>query len=265
MATFVLIHGGGHGGWCWDRLSPFLQAEWHKVFAPTLSGVGEKQHLVNDQIDLESHITEIATFLAAEDLTDVILAGHSYGGMVITGVADRLPKRIATLVYLDAVIPLHGESVLDASPGLRALGQSGVRVIDGVELGLWPDTFPLEVFGLVEPEDIAFVVERLTPHPWKTFTQPLVLGHSAALEQIPRAIINCSSTLATRPLETRGRWALGERVFEIDTGHDLMITEPAQVAQMLLELVGSDGAPVLTTPTANLKKQRPPRPGLAPD
>src|SRR2546421_3661916 len=102
MATYVLVHGGGHGGWCYGRVARILRSEGHDVHAPTLSGLGERSHLLSPQVDLDRHIRDITMVLHYEDLRDVILVGHSYGGMVITGVADRAPDRIARLVYLDA-------------------------------------------------------------------------------------------------------------------------------------------------------------------
>src|SRR5580700_2534506 len=100
-ATYVLVHGGGHGGWCWQRVVPLLRAAGHEVYTPTLTGLGERSHLLRPDIDLDTHIADVVGVLRYEDLTDVILVGHSYGGMVITGVADRALARIGQLVYLD--------------------------------------------------------------------------------------------------------------------------------------------------------------------
>src|SRR5438094_3814977 len=99
MATYVLVHGGGHGGWCYDRLSPLLRAAAHEVYAPTLTGLADRKHLLNASINLDTHITDVVNLLFYHDLKDVILAGHSYGGMVITGVADRAEGRVGQLVY----------------------------------------------------------------------------------------------------------------------------------------------------------------------
>ena len=119
MATYLLVHGAWHGGWCWRRVTDILRAEGHTVFTPTLTGLGERAHLARPEIDLETHISDVLGVLDAEELDDVILCGHSYGGMVITGVADRLPGRIKALVYLDAFVPEHGESVIDLYAGPR--------------------------------------------------------------------------------------------------------------------------------------------------
>jgi pimeloyl-ACP methyl ester carboxylesterase len=121
MATFVLVHGSLHGGWCWKRVVPRLRSAGHDVFTPTLSGLGERVHLVHPGIDLDTHIQDVLGVLEYEDLHDVVLVGHSYGTMVITGAADRLPGRIAHLVYLDGVMACDGKAALDFFPeGVRA-------------------------------------------------------------------------------------------------------------------------------------------------
>src|SRR5262245_7237499 len=111
MATYVLVHGGGHGGWCYQPVARLPAAEGHTVYAPTLTGVGERAHLLSAAVDLDMHIGDVVAVLHYEDLRDVVLVGHSYGGMVITGVADRVPDRIGDLVYLDAATPKNGESL----------------------------------------------------------------------------------------------------------------------------------------------------------
>src|SRR5262245_30634428 len=143
MATYVLVHGGGHGGWCWQRLSPLLRAAGHEVYAPTLTGLGERAHLLTPDVDLDTHITDVTAVLEYEDLDDVILVGHSYGCMVITGVADRALDRVGQLVYLDGSRPHDGESLRDLAPGpMEALHRAG-QVVDGVELLHFPDGGPL--------------------------------------------------------------------------------------------------------------------------
>jgi pimeloyl-ACP methyl ester carboxylesterase len=229
MASFVLVHGAGHGGWCWRKVAPRLRVAGHEVYAPTLTGVGERAHLVSPDVDLETHIADVLGVLACEDLTEVILVGHSYGGVVITGVADRAPERIAQLVYLDAIIPGDGEAAADVFPQFVF---DEVRTVDGVELGLWPD--PAR-YGIVDPEDQAWAAPRLSPHPWRSLTQPLRLKDEAAVRRFPRTIVNCTDRLKYVEGVWRERLFDGERVHEIDTGHDLMISEPEAVAQMLLE------------------------------
>jgi pimeloyl-ACP methyl ester carboxylesterase len=239
MATFVLVHGGAHGGWCYRRVAEILRAAGHEVHAPTMTGVGERSHLVRPEVDLDLHIRDVVAVLRYEDLRDVILVGHSYGGMVITGVADRVPDRIGHLVYLDAAMPISGESLADVTPPLMGAVQRDMRVVDGVELVLFPGTEPMvPYYGVTDPDDVAWMKERLTPHPWKCFTQPLQLTNEDALWAIPQSAICCTSTLdALAPRMERARAA--GRVWAIDTGHDLMITEPEAVAARLLDVASS--------------------------
>ena len=138
MATYVLVHGGGHGGWCYRRVARLLQSEGHEVFTPTFTGLGERAHLLDDRVDLNRHIEDVVAVLHYEDLRDVILVGHSYGGMVITGVADRVSDRIGKLVFLDAANPVNGQSLVDVSgPIIEAVRPMGT-IVDGMELVLLP-------------------------------------------------------------------------------------------------------------------------------
>src|SRR5262245_39709780 len=132
MRTYVLVHGGGHGGWCYQRLSPLLRAAGHEVYAPTLTGLGERKHLLRPDTDLETHIADIVGVLQYEGLKDVILVGHSYGGMVITGVADRAADRIGHIVYLDAANPVNGESLATHAKEIMDGLHATARVVDGV-------------------------------------------------------------------------------------------------------------------------------------
>jgi pimeloyl-ACP methyl ester carboxylesterase len=236
MATFVLVHGGGHGGWCYQRVARLLRSEGHEVYAPTMTGLGERSHLLSPRIDLDLQITDVTAVLQYEDLRDVILVGHSYGGMVITGVADRSAERIGRLVYLDAANPVNGQSLLDvAGPIIEAIRPAG-EVVDGVELVLLPSPEAGLMYGVTDPDDMAWMADRLTGHPWRCFEQPLHLTNEAALRAIPQYHIVCTSTLATRDPELMGKARTEGRLWEIDTGHDLMITEPAAVADALLQV-----------------------------
>ncbi|MBO0727753.1 MAG: alpha/beta hydrolase [Acidimicrobiaceae bacterium] len=239
MTTYVLVHGGGHGGWCWQRITPMLRSAGHEVYTPTLTGLGERSHLLGPAIDLDTHITDVVNVLHYEDLRDIVLVGHSYGGMVITGVADRVSGRVGHLVYLDASVPLDGESLAAVAPGPMDAAHAGAKVVDGVELVLFPGTDPLSFYGVTDADDIEWMKPKLTPHPWKCFSQPIRLVNEAATKDIPRTMINCTSTLRMRPPERVHRVLTGERVWEIDTGHDLMITEPKVVADMLLRVASA--------------------------
>jgi pimeloyl-ACP methyl ester carboxylesterase len=234
MATFVLVHGGGHGGWCWRPITPRLRAAGHEVYTPTLTGLGERSHLAGPDVDLDTHVADVVQVLEYEDLTDVVLAGHSYGGTVITGVADRAPGRIARLVFMDAIIPKDGEATADFFPKFV---KDQVREIDGVEMSIFPTEEVIRLhYGLSRPEDLAWATPKLLPHPWKSFTQPLRLKDEAAVERIPRTMINCTASYGWRSAEWVRRMRAAERVFDLDTGHDMMITEPEKTAEILLSL-----------------------------
>jgi pimeloyl-ACP methyl ester carboxylesterase len=215
-----------------------LRSEGHEVHAPTLTGLGERSHLLSSRIDLDLQITDVVNVLHYEDLHDVILVGHSYGGMVITGTADRAASRVGRLVYLDAANPKNGESLVDIAPIMETTRASG-RVVDGVELVLFPGTDPLGFYGVTNPDDIEWMKPKLTPHPWKCFEQKLELHNEAALWAIPQYHIVCTSTLATRDTDLIGKARADGRLWEIDTGHDLMITEPRATADALLEIARS--------------------------
>jgi len=236
MATYVLVHGGAHGGWCYRYVAAILRSAGHEVHAPTLTGLGERAHLLGPGIDLDTHITDIVAVLHYEDLRDVILVGHSYGGMVITGVADRALDRVGHLVYLDAATPVNGESLADIAAPLMNAARRQARVVDGVELVLYPGTEPLPNYGVTDPDDIAWMAERLTPHPFACFTQPLALTHEAEVGKLAQTHIVCTSTLATRDPARLAPARDAGRLWHIDTGHDLMITEPQAVADLLLRL-----------------------------
>ena len=236
MATYVLVHGGAHGGWCYQRVARILRSAGHEVYTPTMAGMGERSHLLSPDIDLDMHITDVAAVLHYEDLRDVILVGHSYGGMVITGVADRAADRVGRLVYLDAANPVNGQSLVDvAGPIIEATRPAG-EVVDGVELVLLPSPEAGLFYGVTDPDDVAWMAERLTGHPWKCFEQPLNLTNEAALWAIPQYHIVCTSTLATRDPELMEQARAANRLWAIDTGHDLMITEPEAVADALLQV-----------------------------
>lgn len=238
MATFVLVHGGGHGAWCWDRLVPLLTEAGHAVHTPVLTGVGERFAEVTADTGLETHIEDVVALFEAQDLTDVILCGHSYGGTVITGVAGRVPQRIRELVFLDAPHPRHGENLCDASPGGLSVFRELEREVDGVALTLFPTPELAAAFGLTEPEDVEWAMKHLTPHPMRCFLDRFDLADPAAVAAIPRTSIDCKETLERRGDLIRKRAKAADRCYEIDTGHDLMITKPRETAEMLLEVAG---------------------------
>jgi pimeloyl-ACP methyl ester carboxylesterase len=232
MRAFVLVHGAWHGGWCWRFVAPMLRRAGHEVFTPTLTGLGERAHLARPGIDLELHVQDVVALLEAEDLREVVLVGHSYGGMVVTGAADRCAARIRRLVYLDAFVPGNGRCALDYVLPERA---AAFRE-EGERTGTVAPP-PLSLWGLTKPEHVAFAKPRETRHPYRTFTQPIRLANEAALARLPRTFIYCSSpaTGTFDALAARVRSDPAWRFFEMKTGHDAMILVPEELAAILLE------------------------------
>ncbi len=237
-ATYVLVHGGGHGGWCYQRVATLLRAAGHNVHAPTLTGLGERAHLVNPGIDLDTHITDVVNVLQYEDLSNVILVGHSYGGMVITGVADRALSRIGHLVFLDAAHPRNGQSLAAIAAVMQDARKQG-RTVNGVEMVLWPDTDIIKNYGVTKAEDIAWMKGKLTPHPWKTFDTPLRLSNEAAVLKIPSTDITRPAPTANLPPDVATPSKRKEGAWEINTGHDMMVTAPQAVTEILLKIAAT--------------------------
>ncbi len=235
MATFVLVHGATHGAWCWRRVMPLLRAAGHEVFAPTLSGLGERAHQAHAEIDLDTHVQDVVGVFEYEDLDRVVLVGHSYAGTVIAGVADRIPGRLAHLVHLDAAAPGDGQALLDlfSLDSQAALRDEVATEGDGWRLLPGDPAF----YGVTDPEDAAWVRAKLTPQPFRTFTQPLRLAHRAGFAG-PKTYIACvaAAPAAWRDaMVTRARTEPGWRYREVATGHDAMITAPREVVDLLLE------------------------------
>ena len=240
MATYMLVHGGGHGGWCYQFVAKILRAHGHEVYTPTMTGVGEREHLLSPTVDMNLQITDIVKAIEFEDLRDVILVGHSYGGMIITGVADRIGDRIANLVYLDAAYPENGQSLVDHAGEIMLAARQTARIVNGIELILFPGDDPMSFFGVTEPDQIEWMKPKLTPHPWKCFDQKLVLKNEAAVRKIPQSFISCTYRMDDDSRKTQKALSEG-RYWEIDTGHDLMISEPQATADALLQITASSG------------------------
>jgi pimeloyl-ACP methyl ester carboxylesterase len=236
MATYVLVHGGGHGGWCYRKVKRLLETSGHEVFAPSLTGLAERSRSLSPAVDLDFHIDDVVELLRYWDLRDAIVVGHSYGGMVITGVGDRAPERVGKLVYLDAANPKNGQSLVDVTRGgINFIREAG-QVVDGVEVVLVPSSGAAAFYGVDDPGDQAWMDERFTGHPWACFEQPLRLTSEDALAAIPQYHIVCTSTLGGRDPEMIRLAQAEGRLWTVDTGHDLMITEPEFVADALREI-----------------------------
>ena len=173
--NFVLVHGGWCGGWWMSKLARALRRRGAEVFAPTLTGLGEREHLATPEVGLSTHIQDVLGVLHFEDLNDVVLVGHSYGGMVVTGVADRARDRIQRLIYFDAFVPKNGQSLYDISPPevTQALSDLAEREGEGWRV---PSPFSMEQFGVTDPELIAWNERGLVMHPLKAFTEAVALS-----------------------------------------------------------------------------------------
>jgi pimeloyl-ACP methyl ester carboxylesterase len=224
--TFVLVHGAWHGGWCWTKLAPLLRTAGHQVFAPTLTGLGERVHQLSADVDLGTHVQDVAALLEYEDLRDVILVGHSYGGMVIAGVAAAAAPRVAGLVYLDAFLPEDGKSVKDYAP-LPPTRADGWRVAS-------PAT--AQQFGVTNVQDAAWVDNRLGDQPLKTFTDPAKLLGSS-LPPARQSFVQCSETPWFVEAGERAKRMGFRYSVLLSAGHDAMITQPGELARLLAEVV----------------------------
>ena len=224
--TFVLIHGAWHGGWCWRPVRPLLKG--HQVFAPSLTGLGERKHLAHPGIDLDTHVEDVVSLLEMEDLEDVVLVGHSYGGMVVTGAADRAHARIRRLVYLDAFVPESGKCLLEYVVPERA-----ARMREEGEKAGSVTPPPLSLWGLTKPEHIDFVKPREVRHPYRTMSQPIRL--SGNTQKIPKTFVYCSSpaTGSFDQFAAKYRHDPAWQFYELKTGHDAMILMPEAVAEIL--------------------------------
>jgi pimeloyl-ACP methyl ester carboxylesterase len=217
--NFVLVHGAWHGGWCWRRVADRLTARGHRVFTPTLTGLADRSHLRDAGIDLTTHITDIVNLIAWEDLDRVVLCGHSYGGMVVTGVADKIADRIASLVYLDAFVPENGQAMRDIVT--RPLGDAPLIA-----------PIPAAVFK-VNAADQAYVDGKCTPHPAATMSEKLAL--TGAYKTVPKRSFIWASDYAgaaTRFYEqykSDPNWT----VHAVACGHDVMLDKPDELAALL--------------------------------
>jgi len=233
--TFVLVHGASHGGWCYGRVAEILRLQGHRVFTPSLSGLAERSRETCHAINLTTHINDILDLFKWEELDDAVLCGHSYGGMVVGGVADRIPERIRKLVFLDAVIPENGKCMADyVFPGEALLG---VMDLVGAVGGGFVLPAPPAAFFKVNEADQAMVDRLCTPHPIASLIEKINIGANAD------SIANHTYIYATNwgfpPIVQqyeRAKTLPGWKVFEVDSGHDIMIDAPVRLAEILSDL-----------------------------
>jgi pimeloyl-ACP methyl ester carboxylesterase len=228
--TFLVCHGAWGAGFSWKKMHPLMQAAGHRLVTPTYTGLGERVHLANPSIDLETHIQDILNVIKYEDLSDIVLVGHSYGGMVATGVADRARDKIAQLIYLDAFVPEDGQSLFDINESGRQHLRDLARAGDGWRVP------PMAPPPDVAPADVEWNAERRVSHPIKCFVTPLKLRGELTL---PRSYI-----YATRigPVDTFGPFARRARsepgwdYYEIDASHTPNVTAPEALMALLQKI-----------------------------
>jgi pimeloyl-ACP methyl ester carboxylesterase len=230
--TFVLVHGAWHGGWCWRRVADLLEQKGHKVFAPTMTGLGERSHLIDAKVNLATHVTDIVNVIKWEGLKDIVLVGHSYGGFIISGVAEQMHDTIGSIVFLDAFVPESGDALSDkASQPVReaiaALVQKGDFAMKPV---------PAAVFR-VNDKDRAWVDAMCTPQSVATFTDKIAL--TGARDRIAKKAYIRAKGYPSVPfdgfhdkLKADAAW----RVYELPSGHDAMVDMPDRVAQILVDV-----------------------------
>ncbi len=228
-STFLVCHGAWSAGWAWKKMHPLMAAGGHRLVTPTYTGLGERAHLANPSIDLETHIEDVLNVIKYEDLRDIVLVGHSYGGMVATGVADRARDRVTQLIYIDAFVPGDGQSLFDLTKvAVQKLADSG---------GNWrvpPNPPPPDT----PPADLEWLSDRRVDMPVKCFETRLTLRGGALT--LPRSYI-----YATRitPADTFGRFAKQAkddpawRYHEIDASHAPNVTAPEALAALLQKIV----------------------------
>jgi pimeloyl-ACP methyl ester carboxylesterase len=232
--TYVLLHGAWHGAWCWKHVARSLRAMGHEVYMPTQTGVGERSHLISANITLELFVKDLVNVLLWEDLLDVVLVGHSFGGIAITGAADRVPARIRHLVYLDSLILQDGQSAFSVvPPDIAAARRELARVSSGGVTIPVPDP---SAFGVSNPADVAWLKAKCTPHPVSTYEDVFKLNGPVG-NNLPATYIAVKPDYA--PLAAVRDFARSQKdwhYMEMDAGHDAMITSPDALTEILLAI-----------------------------
>jgi pimeloyl-ACP methyl ester carboxylesterase len=232
VTTFILIHGAWQGGWTWARVAPLLRARGHEVYTPTLTGCGERVQQLSPQVGLETHIEDVAATILFERLSDVVLVGHSYSGQVIAGVASRLPERIGRLVYLDAFLPDDGVSATMRQP--EQIAHHYKESVEAAGFGWLIPPRSLEVLGVTDPGDVAWLKELMLPHPYKTFNDPVTVSPESLA--IPSVYVECVDWIRVFKAQRELAVSRGWPVRELQTGHQAMTTAPEALNDTLDEL-----------------------------
>jgi pimeloyl-ACP methyl ester carboxylesterase len=231
--NFVLIHGAWMGGWCWRDVARLLRADGHQVFTPTMTGLGERAHLLNRTVRLSTFIADACAVIECEELTDVILVGHSFGGMVASGVADRVAGSIKHLIFLDALVAQHGQAAITLLPPIVQAERSRTDDPEGLRMHIpTPDKM-----GIFEPEQVAWVLRRATAHPLRTYTEPLTLRYPLG-NGFPITYIAATNPWYA-PQSAVREWVKQQPAWawrEIATGLAAMITAPDLLTRELIAI-----------------------------
>ena len=236
--TFVLVHGAWGGGWIWKFTAEALRAKGHRVFTPTQTGLGERKHLLARSITIDTFVDDIAAVLETEELRDVVLVGHSFGGFAVTGVADRMPERIRHLVYLDALLPENGETAFSVLP--PGIEEARRRTVSEQGGGVALPVPPLAAFPL--PDDVKeWFGRRLTPHPFGTYDTAIRLRAAAGAGRPVTYVSYTNPALASiepSRVRARGRQGPNWRYMELDVPHDAQAAVPARIVALLEGIAG---------------------------
>jgi pimeloyl-ACP methyl ester carboxylesterase len=229
--TFVLVHGAWHGGWCWRRVSDLLEKRGHKVFSPTMTGLGERSHLMDAKINLATHVTDIVNVIKWEGLKDIVLVGHSYGGVIISGVADQMHDVLGSIVFLDAFIPEEGDSL--AARASQPVREAIAALVEKGETTMKP--VPAAVFRVNE-NDRAWVDGKCTPHPVATLTEKITVA--GGRDRVAKKTYIRAKGYPSVPFDAaqeKAKASAGWRVYEMPCGHDAMVDMPDRLTEILLE------------------------------
>jgi len=236
LATVVLAHGAWSSAWAWKKVRPLMAASGHQFFTPTYTGLGERAHLASPSNDLETHIQDVLGVIECEELRDFVLIGHSYGGMVATGVADRARGRVSHLIYLDAFVPKDGQALIDfVAPAQRDRMRDSVKAGDGWRVA--PNPTPPDT----SQEDLAWVSRHRLPQSLKCFEQPLGLQGGMS---VPRSYIQCMRYAEQGPFGQFGKQAKadsGWRAYELDASHSPNVTAPELLVKTLNAVIAAGG------------------------
>ena len=231
---FLLIHGAWHGGWVWNEISDILRYQRYSVSTPTLTGLGEKKHLLSSKITIETFIEDVVNHIIFENLNNIILVGHSFAGSVISGVADRLKDRIQKLIYFDAMILTDGQKPFDITP--KETVEQRIELAKKFGNNISIPAPSADAFGVFDIKKSLLLEEKLTPHPLSAFQSKLVLKNEVG-NGIPLSYIFCTKPVyksleSSREVVRKMKWP----IFELNAGHDAMLTHPKETLNLLIKI-----------------------------